>query len=417
MVQSQMVVIVDAYSTGRFLASRFHREGLQCVHVQSQQQIPAMLHGSFQQDDFVENIIAGEDVSTIFDALNKYSIVAVVAGSEPGVLLADQLSEHFGLLSNGSDYSKARVDKYKMIEALSDADVACMPYIKSDHLNQILTWSCKQAGTIVLKPLQSAGNDGVFFCETADDISRSFYQILNNDTIFNHSNQAVLAQPLLNGTEYIVNAVSYQGCHKITDIWRCEKKFIPGKSNISMLEALVHPEDPACHQLIPYAKQVLQALHIQHGPGHMEVMLTEKGPVLIECAARLQGCVDPKAVEAALGYSQLSAMVMAYANPKKFEQLPQVYHLKQYVYRLFMCSYREGLLSEAVDFDVIKQLPSFFSLNAALHKGQRLRKTVDIATIPGYLHFINSELEQLQADYCSYRDTEKNGRLISGCLL
>lgn len=283
-----------------------------------------------------------------------------------------------------------------------------MPYIKSQQLAELLAWSKQQSTPIVIKPLQSAGNDGVFFCQSEDELLYAFNKIIGSKNIFNQQNQAVLAQPLLSGTEYIVNCVSHRNAHRITDIWRCEKKFVPGKSNISMLEALVAPSDPVCQILSDYTKQVLAALHIAHGPSHLEIMLTKDGPILIECAARLQGCVDPSAVELATGHSQLSAMVMSYACPEKFIELPERYNTQLFSYRLFMQSSVSGVLQQAIDLTAVKAFPSYYSANICLDKGSKIEITQDIATVPGYMHFIHRDRQQLQQDYLDYRTLEKN---------
>ncbi|MDF1761333.1 MAG: ATP-grasp domain-containing protein [Coxiellaceae bacterium] len=407
MINRKTIVVVDAYSTGRLLASRFKQMGFSCVHVQTQAVIPNILRSSFQPNNFIENIVVQDGLQEVIARLKRYDIQAIVAGSETGVAEADQLCEYFDLPGNGVAYSQSRYNKFEMIKALQQVGVPSVPCIQSKDLYEILQWSRQQKGTVVLKPLQSAGNDGVYFCQSTDDIKRAFTAIIHQQNIFNHPNDVVLAQALLMGTEYIINSVSRDGQHHITDIWRCEKHFVSGKSNLSLLEALVHPDDAVCQVLIAYAEDVLNALHIVYGPGHMEVMLTEQGPILIEAAARLQGCVDAGAVELATGASQLSQTVLSYADPQAFKATRKKYRLKQYCYRLFMRSTVSGYLHKDLDLSAVEQLPSFYSMHHCLKKHAQISETLDIATTPGYLHFVNANSQQIQQDYLIYREYEE----------
>jgi hypothetical protein len=63
-----------------------------------------------------------------------YRIVAVIAGSEPGVELADKLSHRLRLRTNGEELSAARRNKYLMGEAVRAAGIrAVKQQVKSQE--------------------------------------------------------------------------------------------------------------------------------------------------------------------------------------------------------------------------------------------------------------------------------------------
>ncbi|MDF1795356.1 MAG: ATP-grasp domain-containing protein [Coxiellaceae bacterium] len=408
MTKQQIAVIVDAYSTGRFLAQKFQQQGFQCVHVQTHCNIPDIFSASFQLSDFIVNLVITDELSDVVEQLKLYRPQIVVAGTESGVGVADQLNSILGLRGNSTELSASRFNKFEMIKALQAANVPSVECIKSSSVDEVIEWLTQHNMAItVIKPIQSAGNDGVYFCQSSEAIANAINCILSKNNIFGDKNLGVLAQRLLTGTEYIVNSVSNNGNHRFTDIWRCEKTLLPTKSNLSLLEALVSPDDPVVEALIAYAELVLNALDIEYGPGHLEIMLTDQGPVLIEAAARLQGCVDVAAVELATGLSQLSQMVLSYLDPEAFKATDKKYQLKQHCYRLFMKSNNSGYLNKNMDLSVVEQLPSFYSVNTSLKKHEYLSETVDIATTPGYLHFVNENPQQMQEDYLVYREYEE----------
>src|SRR5919205_3516260 len=99
---SPVAVIVDCYSTGNFLPAAFERLGVRVVHVQSTAELmPSMLGPNL--DIFVDNLACPDPdhVDRTVEELRSHAPVAVVAGQEPGVPLADLLSERLGLATNG----------------------------------------------------------------------------------------------------------------------------------------------------------------------------------------------------------------------------------------------------------------------------------------------------------------------------
>ena len=92
-----VAVIVDAYSTARYLAPLLHERGYRCVHVQSTPVVPAVYAPSFRSGDFVVNVAHDGELERTADTVRAHGPTAVLAGIESGVELADQLSEHLGL--------------------------------------------------------------------------------------------------------------------------------------------------------------------------------------------------------------------------------------------------------------------------------------------------------------------------------
>ena len=71
----------------------------------------------------------------------------------------------------------------------------------------------------VLKPCKSAGTDGVYIAKSLEECQRRFSEILGTETVFGESNDNVLVQEFMKGTEYVVDHVSVEGVHKCVAIW------------------------------------------------------------------------------------------------------------------------------------------------------------------------------------------------------
>jgi hypothetical protein len=76
---------------------------------------------------------------------------------------------------------------------------------------------------VVVKPLRSAGNDHVAFCDTPQQSVAAYEAAIRAVNIFSFRNEGVVAQQYLRGTEYAVNTVSRDGRHRATDLWKYVK--------------------------------------------------------------------------------------------------------------------------------------------------------------------------------------------------
>ena len=122
---AQYVVLVDTYaSTGTELAHGFRSAGYTPVRVQSTPEVPIALRGQPDDYPYDVDIVHHGDLPETLAALMPFQPVAVVACTEPGVELADALSEALhpitGAPTNGTALSPARRDKYQMIERIKE---------------------------------------------------------------------------------------------------------------------------------------------------------------------------------------------------------------------------------------------------------------------------------------------------------
>lgn len=194
-------VIVDAYSTGRYLPEEFKRYGIGTVHVMSAAQIPPIFQSHFNADLYGEVIRPRERMG--YDDIVEYHLQAlhgrelefVIAGCETGVELADSLSERLGLPSNGTALSAARRDKARLSCALTSAGVRSIRQIVSDSPVEIASWKREaKFDQIVIKPLNSTGTEDVFFCSTDADIQRALSAIVGKTNRVGALNRFALGQ-------------------------------------------------------------------------------------------------------------------------------------------------------------------------------------------------------------------------------
>ncbi|MBN1684980.1 MAG: ATP-grasp domain-containing protein [Gammaproteobacteria bacterium] len=406
---NKIALIVNGHRIGVTYAPRLKVRGYDCVHVQSSRDLPASCSNSFVPNDYIENIIYTGNLDEIIQKLAKYPIEFVLPGNETAVELADVLSEQMGLRSNGTALSEARRNKFKMIEAVKRHGLKTVKHIESDRLDDILKW-VKQHGIwpVVLKPLNSAGTDLVFFCFNETQVKEAFSRIYQHKNVLGLKNEAVLVQSFLRGTEFIINTVSLDGRHFLSDIWQYKKRHILGACSVYECTKIFPHHFPKSRELVNYAFEVSNALGIKYGPAHHEIMLTEEGPVLVETGARCMGVIPPDLVVEAIGRSQVDLMLDSYTDPTLFlEKIQQPYKIAKHFWIKHIHVYQVGQLKQILYIDQIKQLPSFRFMDLAVAPGSKLERTVDLHTSPGIIFLMHPDKEVVLQDYRTIRRLEK----------
>jgi len=412
--KKNIILIVSGYSSGRFLAPMFRGKGYHCIHITSTSEFNnPVLNKHYIRTDYLDNIVidSENDYDNLLKKLEKYNVMLVIAGSEPGVLLADKLSEFFNTPRNTYSLSAARRDKYLMHEALKKNGVLCAKQIHTQHVNAALNFrDLIKADRIVVKPLSSSSSDNVFYCHSENEIRNSFEIILNKKNILDELNDNVLVQEYLNGKQYIVNTVSSEGNHFITDVW----EEVSANDNIPSNDIhanMVKRNTEIYSVLANYTYEVLNSLGIRYGAAHSEIRITKNGPCLVEIGARLPGNVDFSIMDYIVGFSQVSLLHYALLHPALFKKISQhnPSH-KKFVRLVYLFSNVGGPVIKIPDITFFMQYESVYSIGLNFTKNDYLYKTNRALRNPrpGYIYLVNDDIENLEDDYNKIRQSEND---------
>lgn len=393
-----VVAIVDSYTCSDFLLTAFGALDVDAVQVRSDPELP-----SFSPNLKYLATVSGGDPAVLASDLGQHSPIAVVAGMEPDVPLADALSERLGLPTNGTALSSARRNKYDMAEALRRAGVRCAEQFKSDRAEDIVAWA-EAAGRypVVVKPLASAATDGVAICADVGQVREAAEAILGTETLWGEANREVLIQAYLDGIEYVVDMVSWQGRRYTCGVWQYTKRLV-GVHNLYDYEIALPPEDSRVPELIDYVDSALRALGIEYGPTHAEVIITEDGPTLVEVGARTAGNLFPAFSDECLGVNQAHLTALAYSRPQEFLDS---YAGRRYPLLRQACVYNavvelDGVV-QRVNADVISEmegLDTVFELSLKYKEGARIQPTFDLLSSPLKIFLRADSLEDVMRDY------------------
>lgn len=390
------VALVDVYPMSFAIAEAFAAAGATLVRVQSTQEVPTVYRRLPDLSIFAANIVHDGDLAASGRRLAELRVDHVLPGGETGVELADALAEALGLAGNGTALSAARRDKWAQQAAVRAAGLPVVDQLVVTGEDEVLAWCRERPGRVVVKPIRSAGNDGVAVCATAEAAAAAFRAIVGRPNIFGLPNDAVLVQDYLAGPEFAVNTVSSGGRHEVTDIWRYAKMTVNGVVDRHCAARSVPVAQDG--ELVDYVFAVLDALGIGYGPAHAEVVVTADGPRLVELGARMCGAGAAHYAEQTGAANQLTRTVAAYLDPEGFARDRGRHRSHRHAAMAFLTAPAAGRLVEYPLLDQVRALPSFHRVHIGVNPGEQLPKTVDDATEPLMVGLVHDDPEVLSAD-------------------
>jgi biotin carboxylase len=266
---------------------------------------------------------------------------------------------------------------------------------------------------VVVKPVESCGSDGVKLCKDLQETEDHFQLLMESQRKVGAQGAAVLCQEFLRGTEYVVDHVSRNGVHKTVMVWRYDKRPTNGAAFVYWGMIPVDSQSEEAKILIQYMRGVLDALALNNGPTHGEVMMTPDGPCLVEMNCRSHGWDGAwvPLAEMLCGYAQPAVALDSHLHPEVFESIPSVMPspFKASGQAVMLISYSTGEVLSTPGYEKMKQLPSFAALQTGYGKGSKVEVTVDLFTAVGVLMLANPDSEQLEKDLAKVRQIEKEG--------
>jgi hypothetical protein len=403
---SRVALIVDGHSTGTFLVREFGGRGVPCVHLQT---------GEYQaqqaRDDhrYLARLTYEDDLAAVVANLAGYQVGWIVPGLEgDGVIIADKLAAALGLPGNDPATSAVRRDKAQMADALGAAGVRHIPHRVSQSPDDLVAawreWGCP---SVVVKPPASSGSEDVRPCTTAHQIVTAAERIIGKVNACEQLNPAAMMQPYVLGDEFVVNAVSADGSHCVTDVWWCLKEPGPLGTPLDVYSDLMTLDDSATGELINYVQRVLDAVGITWGASHAEVVWSNDGPVLVEVGARLMGgSFDFNTLSRSGVYSQIEAVVDACLDPRLFARRRDRGYRPHETARTADLAPTVSGRVRGVELGRVRLLDSYRMEYLSIGVGDWLTPPIDRNTHVGFVTLAHPDPDVVARDYAMLRAIE-----------
>lgn len=427
-------VVVDPYSSGSLLVEELNKQKIPIVGVLSSLSAPDFVIKSFQPEwRFIDVHIhaTGDETNsnaalqTTADYLTShYNVISVMPGTETGVELSDYLGRELEVAQrNNASTSCCRRDKKLMQEQIAKKGLRSVKQFSSSNYEKALEWHQKELNgqwPVVVKPINSAGSEGVSWCHSKEEVMQAFARDLDKVNVLGEENNELLIQEFLTGHEYVVDAISCDGEHLVCSIIKYAKLKDADTQSITYDHLrLLDREGPEQAKLVPYVIKVLDALDIENGASHTEVFLTDNGDAcLVETGARMNGCHTPARLAQVTDLRMPELLVDAchFSGKKNFKRLVKKKHeyvKKKHLYEVALCNHdAEGILGVDLDLDQrISSLASATEFQVYARKGDFLPLTRNLLQSPGRVMMMSEEEDQILADIAMIRGLEATGEM------
>lgn len=223
--------------------------------------------------------------------------------SDVATLTVNYVAEKMGLVANPDKYSQTATNKYKMRQCFMDNDVPSPKYTLADDTNHYQITGFKFP--LIVKPTDRSGSRGVEKVLDPIQLEHAISRAQNES--FEHK---AIIEEFVTGREISVESISYEGKHYILQI---TDKVTTGAPFFVELEH--HQPSSLPDDIKSQVKQIvlhsLDALHIQYGASHSELMIMEDGDIkVIEIGARMGGdFIGSDLVRLSTGYDFLKGVI------------------------------------------------------------------------------------------------------------
>ena len=194
-----------------------------------------------------------------------------------------KVAEKLGLPGISYDTAVKATDKFEMIKAFKAHDVASPWFFTVDYLDELKALESQLSYPCVMKPTDNAGSHGVVLAKCFDNLSREYEYSRESAR-----HGKVIIEEYLQGDEVSVEVMVVDSEVHILQITDKLTTGAPHFVEMGHSQPSRHPLEIQ-KAIKDLASKACQSVGINQGPAHVEMMVTERGPVMIELGARMGG--------------------------------------------------------------------------------------------------------------------------------
>lgn len=215
-----------------------------------------------------------------------------------------QAAKDCGLVGISMDTAIKSTDKGEMIKAFEQNGVEHPWYYIAYDENDFDKILDKVSFPCIMKPTDSSGSRGVVLVRNKEDLKNEYSYTKNNSR-----GGAVIVEEYMVGSEVSVEVMAVGGTPHVLQV---TDKLTTGAPHFVEMGHSQPSDlgDENVAKIKDLAIRAVKAVGIEDGPAHVEIMLTQDGPKMVELGARMGGdCITTHLVPLSTGIDMIKATI------------------------------------------------------------------------------------------------------------
>ncbi len=224
-------------------------------------------------------------------------------GSDLAMLAVNYIADKMGLHGNSLHCTEISTNKFAMRQALSKGGLKCPGFMLVDENSELDHIALEFP--VIVKPTDRSGSRGVTKLKTSSGLMAAITSA--RDVSFE---KKAIIEEFIEGKEYSVECISYQGQHTLLAI---TEKFTTGSPNF--IETGHFEPAQLAAETVDNVREVvfkaLDVLEIANGASHSEIMIKQDGSiVIVEIGGRMGGdCIGSSLVKLSTGVDFVKTVI------------------------------------------------------------------------------------------------------------
>ncbi|MET8885098.1 ATP-grasp domain-containing protein [Streptomyces rubiginosohelvolus] len=264
-------------------------------------------------------------------------------------------------------------DKAAMRALLAEHELSVVRAEPAATTKEVRAVVAGMALPVVVKPTGASGSRGVALVRDAEDLEEWSARVAEAGLVGPY-----VVEEYLQGPEYSVETLTVDGVHQVVGITAKQTTGAP----FFVETAHVHPAPLAPEDRSTIHAVVIGLLDLagyRFGPAHTEVILTRRGPRIVESQSRLGGDRIPLLIATASDFDIEAAIFRTLAGEPLNVPAPR------HTASIGFFTLSAGRLNAVGGLDAIRALPYVHALHFPFRPGDELPRTTSSSTRHGYV--------------------------------
>lgn len=247
--------------------------------------------------------------------IEKIDGIITICSDRPMNIVA-KVAKELGLVAISEETALKATNKCKMRDALAENNVPIPIYCKVSEYDEYLRAIRRVGLPCISKPSDNSGSRGVTLLEDIQQDFKAAYEYAISNSIDNQ----VLIEEYMVGPEVSVEVI----VDKSINIIQITDKITTGAPHFVEMGHMQPSrlDENVLSEIKKVSVKAIAAIGIDKGPAHVEIIVTDDGPKIVELGARLGGdYITTHLVPLSTGYNMVKANIEIALNIENNENI------------------------------------------------------------------------------------------------